>query len=84
MANTFTLTDVKHYNRKLNCNLLIPGLLAIHCFYKNNTPLPFKVPYVPFIPGLCIGLNLSLMTYLDLLTWARFGIWMTVGKFTRL
>lgn len=60
---------------------ILPGLLPILFFYKNNSPLPFKVPYVPFIPGMCIGINLSLMTYLDLLTWARFGIWMIAGEF---
>jgi basic amino acid/polyamine antiporter, APA family len=39
----------------------------------------FRVPLVPLVPLIGMGLCVFLMTYLEGLTWLRFGIWMIVG-----
>ncbi|XP_075258083.1 cationic amino acid transporter 3-like isoform X2 [Convolutriloba macropyga] len=39
----------------------------------------FKVPFVPYLPGLSVFINFHLMTRLSIFTWARFVIWMAVG-----
>lgn len=41
--------------------------------------LSFKVPAVPFLPGLSILVNVFLTTKLSEETWIRFGVWMLVG-----
>jgi basic amino acid/polyamine antiporter, APA family len=39
----------------------------------------FRVPFVPLFPLIGMALCVFLMTYLEGLTWVRFGIWMIVG-----
>jgi APA family basic amino acid/polyamine antiporter len=39
----------------------------------------FRVPLVPFFPLIGMALCVFLMTYLEGLTWLRFGIWMIAG-----
>jgi basic amino acid/polyamine antiporter, APA family len=39
----------------------------------------FRVPLVPLFPLIGMALCVFLMTYLEGLTWLRFGIWMIVG-----
>jgi APA family basic amino acid/polyamine antiporter len=39
----------------------------------------FRVPLVPLFPVIGMALCVFLMTYLEGLTWLRFGIWMIVG-----
>jgi basic amino acid/polyamine antiporter, APA family len=39
----------------------------------------FRVPLVPIFPLIGMGLCVFLMTYLEALTWLRFGIWMLIG-----
>jgi basic amino acid/polyamine antiporter, APA family len=39
----------------------------------------FRVPFVPLFPLIGMALCVFLMTYLEGLTWLRFGIWMVVG-----
>ncbi|RUS78576.1 hypothetical protein EGW08_013644 [Elysia chlorotica] len=46
---------------------------------QNPTPLPFKVPLVPWIPILSTLVNIYLMLKLSNITWARFGFWMFIG-----
>lgn len=46
---------------------------------QSDCDLPFKVPFVPFLPLLSIFLNLYLMFQLDIHTWIRFGIWLVIG-----
>jgi APA family basic amino acid/polyamine antiporter len=40
---------------------------------------PFKVPWVPFLPGLSALLSVYLMTNLPLATWIRFVAWIGIG-----
>jgi APA family basic amino acid/polyamine antiporter len=40
---------------------------------------PFRVPGVPFVPILAIGLSAVLIATLEPLTWLRFGVWMLIG-----
>lgn len=47
----------------------------------NKKELAFKVPWVPFIPGLSFFVNTHLMLKLSVATWVRFGIWMVIGTF---
>jgi APA family basic amino acid/polyamine antiporter len=39
----------------------------------------FRVPLVPFFPLIGMALCVFLMTYLEGLTWLRFGVWMIAG-----
>lgn len=39
----------------------------------------FRVPFVPVVPILGIGMCVFLMTGLPLLTWERFGLWLLAG-----
>ncbi|KAM3172414.1 hypothetical protein ACTXT7_014583 [Hymenolepis weldensis] len=52
-------------------------VLAIHV--QNTAFDTFKVPFVPFVPCLCIFLNMCLIVKLSPMTWARFVIWSAVG-----
>ena len=42
-------------------------------------PRPFRVPLVPVVPLIGIGLLIYLMTDLPAFTWWRFGVWMVIG-----
>ncbi|XP_075855154.1 cationic amino acid transporter 3-like [Microcebus murinus] len=46
---------------------------------QSNTPLYFKVPALPVLPLLSIGVNVNLMMQLTAETWARFAVWMVIG-----
>lgn len=39
----------------------------------------FTVPMVPWLPGISILINTYLMMMLDVMTWVRFGVWITIG-----
>ena len=39
----------------------------------------FRVPFVPLFPLIGMALCVFLMTYLEALTWVRFGIWLLIG-----
>ena len=45
-----------------------------------QTDLPFTVPLVPIVPVFAIFVNIFLMMQLKSLTWARFTLWMAIGK----
>ncbi|KAK9877034.1 hypothetical protein WA026_016060 [Henosepilachna vigintioctopunctata] len=65
----FILTSIS-----LLINMLIIGRQPV-----DDMQLSFKVPWVPFIPCLCIVINFYLMLELDLHTWARFIVWLIIG-----
>ncbi|XP_021101699.1 LOW QUALITY PROTEIN: cationic amino acid transporter 3-like [Heterocephalus glaber] len=46
---------------------------------QNPAPLPFKVPGLPLLPALSIGMNVYLMMQMSPATWARFAVWMLLG-----
>jgi APA family basic amino acid/polyamine antiporter len=46
---------------------------------KPDLERPYRVPLVPLVPLIGAGLCVFLMTYLDGVTWVRFGIWLVVG-----
>ncbi|XP_022163257.1 cationic amino acid transporter 2-like [Myzus persicae] len=48
---------------------------------QSNKKLSFKVPLVPLIPCVSILMNIYLMMKLDIITWIRFSIWLTIGLF---
>ena len=39
----------------------------------------YRVPFVPVFPLIGSGLCIFLMTYLDGITWVRFGVWLVIG-----
>lgn len=39
----------------------------------------FSVPLIPWLPGISILINTYLMMMLDVMTWVRFGVWITIG-----
>ncbi|KAL5292720.1 SLC7A1.2 family protein [Megaselia abdita] len=45
----------------------------------SGTKLFFKVPMVPWLPGVSILINIYLMMRLNTATWIRFGIWISIG-----
>lgn len=56
------------------------GLLVIAAHKQNPSTNTFRVPWVPFVPGLSILFNVGLMVHLNALTWVRFLVWMTLGE----
>nr|CDS34089.1 cationic amino acid transporter,amino acid polyamine transporter i,amino acid permease associated region [Hymenolepis microstoma] len=52
-------------------------IMSIHV--QNTSFDSFKVPFVPFVPCLCIFLNMCLIVKLSLMTWVRLIIWSAVG-----
>ncbi|MEP7364846.1 MAG: amino acid permease C-terminal domain-containing protein [Acidobacteriota bacterium] len=44
-----------------------------------DRPRSFRVPLVPFLPLISIGMCLLLMLSLPLETWLRFVIWLAIG-----
>ncbi|KAG7198796.1 hypothetical protein KM043_001772 [Ampulex compressa] len=63
--------------------LLFGALLTIVVFIYlqpvSEKKLSFSVPLVPFLPAFSILINVYLMMMLDVMTWIRFSVWMTVG-----
>ncbi|KAF6777081.1 hypothetical protein AHF37_03697 [Paragonimus kellicotti] len=54
--------------------------VAIMFLHEQNQSFDsFKVPFVPFIPCLCIFLNLCLIVKLSPMTWIRFLLWLLIG-----
>lgn len=39
----------------------------------------FTVPFIPWLPGLSIVINVYLMMKLDYMTWVRFIVWIVIG-----
>lgn len=39
----------------------------------------FTVPFIPWLPGLSIVINVYLMMKLDYMTWVRFIVWIIIG-----
>nr|CAH7723545.1 unnamed protein product [Callosobruchus chinensis] len=54
-------------------------LLVIVAHHPNTSGLRFKVPFVPFVPALSILCNIEFMVHLNIFTWVRFFVWMTIG-----
>jgi basic amino acid/polyamine antiporter, APA family len=46
---------------------------------RPDMPRPFRVPLVPVVPLIGIGLLIYLMTDLPSFTWWRFGVWLAIG-----
>ncbi|TMW50794.1 hypothetical protein DOY81_004123 [Sarcophaga bullata] len=44
-----------------------------------SSSLAFKVPFVPWVPGFSLLINIYLMIKLDIMTWVRFSIWIAIG-----
>ncbi|KAG5451562.1 Cationic amino acid transporter 4 [Clonorchis sinensis] len=53
------------------------GVMFLH--EQNKAFDSFKVPFVPFIPCLCIFLNFCLIVKLSPMTWIRFIVWLLIG-----
>ncbi|KAH8239560.1 hypothetical protein KR032_005539, partial [Drosophila birchii] len=58
---------------------LVILLLIISRQPTSGVKLSFKVPLVPWLPGISILINIYLMIKLDILTWVRFSIWIAIG-----
>lgn len=39
----------------------------------------FAVPFIPWLPGISIIINIYLMMMLDFMTWVRFAVWIGLG-----
>ena len=60
---------------------IIVSLVAIQLQPQSNAKFPFMAPGVPFIPAISIFINVLLIANLQWMTYARFGIWMAIGKY---
>nr|CAD7439575.1 unnamed protein product [Timema bartmani] len=60
--------------------VLISIITSIALQPTSSKELSFTVPFVPFLPGLSILINIYLMMSLDSQTWIRFIVWMIVGR----
>ncbi|NXH15525.1 CTR3 protein, partial [Bucco capensis] len=58
--------------------LLIPTIIVWRQ-PQSNTPLNFKVPFLPLLPIFSIFVNILLMVQLSAITWVMFAIWMAAG-----
>lgn len=56
-------------------SLFFISLQPIVNYEKEN----FQIPFVPFIPGFAIFLNIYFITLVNVACWIKFGIWMTLG-----
>ncbi|KAB0794529.1 hypothetical protein PPYR_11368 [Photinus pyralis] len=63
----------------ISTTLLIMLLIIISFQPQSSKSLTFAVPFVPWLPGISIFINLYLMTTLDTATWIRFVVWIAVG-----
>ncbi|CAH8616481.1 unnamed protein product [Dicrocoelium dendriticum] len=53
------------------------GIMFLH--EQNKAFDSFKVPFVPFIPCLCVFLNFCLIVKLSPMTWIRFTVWLLIA-----
>uniref|UniRef100_A0A1A9WFH8 Cationic amino acid transporter C-terminal domain-containing protein n=1 Tax=Glossina brevipalpis TaxID=37001 RepID=A0A1A9WFH8_9MUSC len=58
---------------------LILTLYAISRQPVSPAQLAFKVPFVPWVPGFSLLINIYLMIKLDIMTWIRFSVWIVIG-----
>lgn len=63
----------------LSLTFLIVTLYVIARQPVSSCSLAFKVPFVPWVPGFSLLINIYLMIKLDLMTWIRFSIWIAIG-----
>ncbi|ALC44529.1 CG5535 [Drosophila busckii] len=76
------LEHVTHFDVLLLIVAGIPLVVMLYMIHRQPTSgvqLSFKVPLVPWLPGISILINIYLMIKLDILTWVRFAIWISIG-----
>ncbi|XP_022218233.2 cationic amino acid transporter 2 isoform X1 [Drosophila obscura] len=76
------LANVTHFDGIALVLGAIPLVVMLVIISRQPTSavnLSFKVPFVPWLPGISILINIYLMIKLDILTWVRFCIWLSVG-----
>lgn len=59
--------------------LLFFTLVSLSLQPVSRVKLSFKVPLVPYLPGISIIANIYLVLKLSWETWIRFGVWMAIG-----
>ncbi|MBB3663870.1 APA family basic amino acid/polyamine antiporter [Prauserella sediminis] len=79
-----TFFDASQLEEMVNVGTLFAFMLVsagVMMMRKKRPELPrgFRVPWVPVIPILAIGVCLWLMLNLTVLTWLRFVLWMALG-----
>lgn len=60
--------------------VFIAAIVVLNQQPKSVTPLPFKMPLVPFLPLASMFINIYLMMELNPATWMRFAVWMAIGE----
>lgn len=65
----------------LSSGTIIVSLLAIQLQPRNSATFPFMVPGIPYVSAITIFINAVLIANLHWMTYLRFGVWMTLGKF---
>ncbi|XP_030372056.1 cationic amino acid transporter 2 isoform X2 [Scaptodrosophila lebanonensis] len=76
------LSNITEYDIVALLLCAIPLTLMLYIISRQPTSgvkLSFKVPLVPWLPGISILINIYLMIKLDILTWVRFSIWIAIG-----
>jgi len=59
--------------------VMVITVFIVHRQPQAQTPLAFKVPFLPLLPCISILINFYLMCKLDINTWIRFGVWLFIG-----
>jgi len=54
-------------------------LLVLSRQPQDPSPLAFSVPFVPWLPGMSVFINIFLTMKLSWETWVRFSVWMFIG-----
>ncbi|XP_011296393.1 cationic amino acid transporter 2 isoform X3 [Musca domestica] len=74
-----SVTAVDITKLALSLVFLIVTLFIISRQPVSSSTLAFKVPFVPWLPGFSLLINIYLMIKLDIMTWVRFSIWIVIG-----
>ena len=61
--------------------VIIMGLVIMVLQPTNGAKFPFTVPCVPILPLASIMVNIFLLLKLQYMTWIRFAVWLTIGKY---
>jgi APA family basic amino acid/polyamine antiporter len=78
IANIDEIVQLTNIGTLFAFALVCIGILILR-YREPDRPRKFRVPFVPFVPLLGIGMCVALMAKLPALTWERFVIWLVVG-----
>lgn len=79
MLGTSFNSDTYFYIAYTFLILIIINLLLLSKQPQSQVDLPFKAPFIPWLPMLAVTINIYLIMNLTIQTWVRFVVWMLFG-----